>query len=269
MRESFGINSILMTSSEVQSLMLRLLASGNIDARLGRGEHYLAEAVRRAAPEGQRPTSRQIMEAVWSLVGQGLAYIDLSQTGHENWTLHLSSAGDSAAKDEGFNPDDPAGYMRKLLEEIPSLSATVKGYADEALRAYNAGLYRSSAVMLGVASEAAVLEVARSLALGLPANEGRKYLETIDSQRQAYLAKFDSFRKKLQCKKNDLPDDLADGLDLTMSAVADLLRIYRNDAGHPTAKHVQREDCFIHLRMFVRYAKKLYDLKSYLEKPHG
>lgn len=258
-----------MNSSELQSLMLRLLAAGNIDARLGRGEHYLPEAVRKAAPDGQRPTSRQIMEAIWSLVGQGLAYIDLSQTGHENWTLHLSSAGSAAAKDEGFNPDDPAGYMRRLLEEIPSLSGTVRGYADEALRAYNAGLYRSSAVMLGVASEAAVLEVARPLASILPGEEGRKYLETIDSQRQTYLAKFDSFRRKLVTKRNDLPEEIRDGLDLTMSAVADLLRIYRNDAGHPTAKRVQREDCFIHLRMFVRYAKKMYDLKAHLEKRQG
>lgn len=248
--------------------MLRLLATGNVDSRLGRGEHYLAEAVRRAAPEGQRPTGRQILEAVWSLVGQGLAYIDLSQTGHENWTLHLSSAGEAAAKDEAVNPDDPDGYMRRLLEEVPDMSSLVKAYADEALRAYNFRLYRSSAVMLGIGSEAAVLEVARALGALLEGSEAQRYLETINARRQNFLAKFDTFRRKLESRKNDLPEELGDGLDLTMNAVADLLRAYRNDAGHPTGKSIDRDDCFIHLRMFVRYAKKLYMLKSHFENPN-
>jgi hypothetical protein len=42
------------------------------------------------------------------------------------------------------------------------------------------------------------------------------------------MAKFDSFRKKLQSKRNDLPDDLADGLDLTMSVA----RFWQPHAGY-------------------------------------
>ena len=47
------------------------------------------------------------MEAVWALVGQGLAYIDYSQSAVENWSLHLTDAGHAAADDEEVNPDNP------------------------------------------------------------------------------------------------------------------------------------------------------------------
>ena len=254
-----------MTGAEIQSLILRLLSQKNMDTRLGHGRHYLAEAVRNATPTANQPDYRQIMEGVWSLIGQGLAYIDYSQSATENWSLHLTASGRAAANDEEINPDDPAGYIRYLLREVSDLSEIVKGYVHEALHAYNARLYRASAVMLGVASEAAVLEVAATLGQTLQGTEAQHYLDTINAHRRNYIAKFEAFRKKLESKKSALPQELTDGLDLTMNAVGDLLRVCRNDAGHPTGKGVDRDDCFIHLHMFVRYVKKLYAVKACLE----
>jgi hypothetical protein len=72
------------------------------------------------------------------------------------------------------------------------------------------------------------------------------------------------FQQKLRSKKDLLPEDVGNGLELTINAVGDLLRVYRNDAGHPTSLFVERGECFIHLRMFVLYAKKLYLLKAHL-----
>jgi hypothetical protein len=253
-----------MTSAEVQSLLLRVLAAGG-DTRLGRGRHYFSEAVMAASPPQNRPTNRQIMEAVWSLIGQGLAYIDYSQPAAENWNLYLTEAGRAAASDEEVTPDDPGGYLRRLIVEIPELTPLVKSYAEEALLAYNARLYRASAVMLGVASEAAVLEVALALAGAMTDTEAKPYLETINAHKQNFVAKFEVFAQKLRSKKSLLPEDLADGLDLTLNAVTDLLRVSRNDAGHPTGRGMDRDDCFIHLRMFVRYARKLYSLKASLQ----
>ena len=250
-----------MTSAEVQSLLLRVLAAGG-DTRLGRGHHYFSEAVIAASPPQNRPTSRQVMEAVWSLIGQSLAYIDYSQPAAENWSLYLTEAGRAAASDEELTPDDPGGYLRRLIVEIPEVTPFVKSYAEEALLAYNARLYRASAVMLGVASEAAVLEVALALAGVMNDAEAKPYLETINARKQNFVAKFEVFAQKLRSKKSLLPEDLA---DLTLNAVTDLLRVSRNDAGHPTGRGIDRDDCFIHLRMFVRYARKLYSLKTSLQ----
>jgi len=206
------------------------------------------------------------MEGVWSLVGQGLAFIDYSQPAAENWSLHLTIAGQAAAVDMDVNPDDPGGYLRLLMADVPAISSTVKAYAEEALHAYNSRLYRASAVMLGVASEAAVLEVATALTKLMTETERHSYLQVIEARKQNYVAKFEAFQQKLRSKKDRLPEELSDGLDLTLNAVADLLRLYRNDAGHPSGKKVDRGDCFIHLRMFVRYAQKLYLLKTMLDE---
>lgn len=265
-RQALGLLSG-MNSSEVQSRMLRVLATGTVDARLGRGDPYLAEALRCVSPEAHRPSPAQIMETVWSLVAQGLAYIDYSQSATENWAVKLTAAGIAAAKDEEVNPDDPGGYIRRLIDDVPGISDVVRGYAEEAVRAYNARLYRSSAVMLGVGSEAAVLEAAHALGSRLTGSEAQKYGDIINARKQNYVAKFEAFRKKLESHKGTLPAELADGMDLMMNAVADLLRVYRNDTGHPTGVSLDREDCFIHLRMFVRYAKKLYAIKAYLAGP--
>lgn len=250
-----------MTSAEIQSLLLKVLAQGG-DARLGAGRYYFHETITKQAPNLGR---RQVMEAVWALVGQGLACIDYSQPSAENWALYLTEAGSAAARDEEATPDDPGGYLHRLRSDIPDMSAIVRAYAEEALGAYNARLYRSSVVMLGVASEAAILEAAISLASGMPDAESRRFLETVNSRKQNFVAKFTAFQEKLRSRRNGLPGELADGLELTIHAVADLLRAYRNDVGHPTGRSVSRDDTSLHLRMFVLYARKLYALKSHFE----
>lgn len=110
-----------MTSAEAQSLLLKVLAQGG-DTRLGGGRHYFHEAVRNVVPT---LGNRLVMEAVWALIGQGLAYIDYSQSPAENWALYLTEAGLAAARDEEATPDDPGGYLRRLHSDVPGMSATV------------------------------------------------------------------------------------------------------------------------------------------------
>ena len=247
--------------TQVQNLLLRVLAQAK-DTRLGTGQHYFHGAVEREAPDIGRAS---VMEAVWALIGQGLAYIDYSQPAVENWSLHLTDAGRAAADDEEVNPDNPENYLNRLSKDVPGLSVVARQYTEEALGAYNARLYRASAVMLGVASEAAVLEVASSFATTLPEVESRRFMECIGSRRQNITAKFSAFRDKLQSRKNELPSQLKEGLDLTVNSVADLLRTCRNDAGHPTDRTVDRDDAYTHLCLFVRYARKLYALKAHCD----
>jgi hypothetical protein len=49
------------------------------------------------------------------------------------------------------------------------------------------------------------------------------------------------------------------------SAASHPTAVYRNDAGHPTGKTLSRADADVHLRLFVRYASKLYALKKHFE----
>ena len=250
-----------MNPSKVQNVLLGVLAR-TTDTRLGRGRYYLYDAVARESPNIDRAL---VMEAVWALISRGLAYIDYSQPSADNWKLNLTAAGRAAALDEQASPDNPESYLNRLSEDIPELSDVVREYIKESLGAYNARLYRASAVMLGVASEAAVLEAATSFAKQLPSADSRRFLETMESRRQNITAKFSIFRTKLQSKKHELPRELAESFDLTVSSVADLLRTHRNDAGHPTSRRIDRDDAYTHLCLFLRYARKLYALKTHCD----
>ncbi len=257
-----------VSSTVLQTTLLKLLAKGDVDTRLGAGRYYLAEALRSEFPANQQPGPREIMSAMWSLIAQGLVYIDISQPAPENWNLFLTDAGLAAARDEEMNPDNPDNYLERLSERVPRASVTVLQYARESVFSYNNRCYLASVVMLGVASEAAFLEMARSFGKWLPDGGGRKFLEIIEDRRTNYITKFLEFRKRVEPRKKSIPDKLSDGMSLTLDSILDLLRIYRNEAGHPTGKKITREDAFINLQMFARYLEKMYAFKAFFHKGH-
>jgi hypothetical protein len=119
--------------------------------------------------------------------------------------------------------------------------------------------------MLGVASEAAFLEMAEAFGQWLPSAEGTKFLEFLRNPRTSYFQKFLEYRKKLEPRKSSLPDDLADGIALTLDAILDLLRVYRNDAGHPKGKPIVRDQAKINLEMFAPYLERMYAFTAFFE----
>jgi hypothetical protein len=249
-------------TSTLQSTILRLLSQPNVDKRLGRGHHYFTEAVLKEYPKDNQPSHEIITQTLWSLVGRGLIYIDIWQPAPENWEWRLTDVGTEAAKDEQFNPDDPERYISRLRANIPEMSDLVSLYADEAVRCYTHACYLASAVMLGVASEAAFIEMAEASTNWLQ-SAGVTLKRILDDPRQPYVKKFEEFRKRIEPRKADLPDELADGMSLTFDAVVDLLRVRRNDAGHPTGKPVLRQDQYISLQMFGRYLQRLYQFRAF------
>jgi hypothetical protein len=254
-----------MTSNTLltlQSTIMRLLAQPNVDKRLGRGRHYFTEAVMNQFPAQERPAPELIAQVLWSLVGKGLVYIDIEQSAPENWSWRLTNAGVVSAKDEQFNPDDPERYLLRLRSNIPDIGNLVSMYTGEAVRCYTHECYFASAVMLGVASEAAFLEMAQASVDWL-GTAGQKLQAILDNPRQSYVDKFREFRKRIEPRKPELPTELADGMSLTFDSVLDLLRVSRNEAGHPTGKSILREDQYISLQMFGRYIQKLYALKAF------
>ena len=246
----------------LQSTILRLLSQPQVDKRLGKGEHYFTDAVLKEYRDEEQPSLQLIAQTLWSLLGRGLIYIDIWQPAPENWAWVLTDEGVASAKDEQFNPDDPERYMERLRSNTPDLSDLVSVYADEAIRCYTHGCYLASAVMLGVASEAAFMEMAQESVTWLQ-SDGLALKKVLDNPRQLYVKKFEEFRKRIEPRKADLPNDLADGMNLTFDAVLDLLRIRRNDSGHPTGRPMSREDQYISLHMFGRYLQRLYQFRAF------
>ena len=252
-------------NTSLRSTILCLLADPCVDRRMGRSGaniNYFVRAVLDTYPEENRPSHVEIHQLLWQSLGRGLVWIEIDQPAPENWKWALTNQGLNAAQDEQFNPDDPDRYIKRLKERIPDVTDLVILYAEEAIACYGYENYLASAVMLGVASEAAFLELAES-SVSWFGSSGVKLGEILSKTGVPYTQKLNEFKKRLEPKRGEIPSEFIDGIDLTVSSVLDMYRVTRNDTGHPTGINVNREDQYISLQMFGRYLEKLYLLKNY------
>ncbi len=254
---------------DLEHALLTLAANDRADNRVGSCRHSIFQRLAQQYPAlGQLPMTRR-WEAIWTLIARGLAYVDYSQGNWDNATLELTAAGRAVAEDPNFNPDTGSGYVHQVRASVPDASVTVLQYVAEAHRAYEARCFFATAVMVGVASEAAFLEMAPSFGAWLQGAEQTRFLQVLNTPRLMYLEKFKEFRTRIEGKTARLPPGLADGLDLTLSAVLDALRVYRNQAGHPTGKQIDRGTAFTILQMVPRYLQKMYELKAFFDQANA
>lgn len=222
---------------------------------------YLAKAVKEQA----HCTDAEIWEALWSLVGDGLIYLNPGNqgSGTDNWRWRLSEDGKSAADGGSWEPRDPDGYLNRLRRGIPNLDELVELYLTEALQSFNGRCYLATSVMLGVAAERSFHIMAQNFAQSpMP---GAEYMaKELVKPRTNYSVQWLEFRKRIESARKDLPD----GLDevLTMDAIGDLIRLTRNQAGHPTGSLVDEETARAYLTIAPLYLKKMNLLAEHFEE---
>jgi len=251
-----------LSAEDIESVLLRALARNHCDSRFC----FLGERVREQLRDSnEHPGSHDIMRAVWSLVARRLAYIDYSQSASSNWSVKLTERGRDAANDSNLNPDNIPLYLKRVATDIPDLGSIAHFYLDEALRAYSSDCFSASTMMLGVAAEAAFYDVATPFALWLDSTGGTALTEILAKPTVAYVQKFVEFQKRLAASKGHLPSSLQQNLDLNINSVLELLRLARNDVGHPTGIQIDRHSAFQHLVIFPGLAQRLYDLKKHFE----
>ncbi len=245
-------------STEIRAAVLKRLANGD-ESRFG--ESYLPMETASAIDA----RLLDVWEALWGLMGDGLIFLDPSGQAHassfDNWRWRLTNAGRQTVQSGTWEPRDPAGFMARLRERIPSLAEEALTYFEEALRAFNARCYLASSVMLGVAAEQVFGRLAAAF-VARPVDTGR--LEALLSDNTSHYRRFDEFRKRLEPIRGTLPEGLADAI--TLDAVADLLRVTRNAAGHPTGRRVDEETAYAHLVMAAMLLAKMTELADHFER---
>ena len=204
--------------------------------------------------------------SIWSLVRRGLAFVGMESESPLQWRVCLTGRGYDVVNGQEVTPEDPTGYMERLLREVPDTTEVVQMYLREALRSYADGSYLASSVMLGVAAEACTLETADHF-VKWAGSRTEKLRQTLESKRIFYVEKLTDFQKCLAVEKPNLPRELADALDLDVTAVLQLIRMNRNDAGHPTGKAISRDDCYSRLCIYAGVHKKLHGLKAFFLAP--
>jgi hypothetical protein len=184
----------------------------------------------------------------------------------DNWRWRASELGKQVAAGGNWEPRDPQGYLRRLRSAQPPVDEKALVYVEEAVSAFNARCYLATSVMLGVAVESVFNGLAEAFAIANP-EITTKLRRLIADPRSSHNTRFQELRKSLEPIRPQLPDGLAD--PVTLDAVADLLRIARNDAGHPTGKPMDEGTAHAHLYMGAELLLKMTALTAHFESKAG
>ncbi|MBI2433779.1 MAG: hypothetical protein HYV26_13005 [Candidatus Hydrogenedentes bacterium] len=262
------------TVAEVEEFLLQHI-DRNLHSNIGVGRNGFVAAVAHVYGSQPSPPPNVVAEAVWKLVGKGLVYIDFSNDSGfnggnhadaKNWFIRLTQRGREFQTSAKLpDPDLPDKYLQSFVQAIPDVSDAVRLYINEALETYNNRNYIASAVMLGVAAEAAFLEMADGFCHFLPNTEAERLREYLNHPKSKYSAMLDEFRKRFEVRKGDFPPEMSDKIDLQLNGILELIRTYRNDSGHPTGFQMGRAECHQALVAFAHTGRQLYALKNEFE----
>jgi hypothetical protein len=209
------------------------------------------------------PQDRELTrEIFWDLFRQGVIMIGADDANEKFPFFSVTTYGKRII--EGGDPYfsyDVDSYERRIKTELPSIDDTTLIYLKEAMQAFRSGCVLSSSVMLGVATEHTFLLLAEA------ADQSPTYSQHFASVSQQFtiLRKVNKFKNILDQHTKDIPADIREDIDTHFTSILSVIRNFRNQAGHPTGKVLNREQAFVLLQLFIPYCKKLYALSDWLK----
>ncbi|WP_299739139.1 hypothetical protein [uncultured Rossellomorea sp.] len=204
----------------------------------------------------------KVREIIWYLVFERVITIGINAD-NASWPwLKLTDYGIEVVNSEAPIPHDPSGYLERIKLYIPEIDQIILTYLEESLKTYNIGALLSSTITLGCASERALLILIDAFSNFFQESD-RKEKFIKETQGKVIKRQFDHFYKNLNGVKGKLPGDITDGLDTMLLGIFEMIRNYRNDAGHPSGTKVSRDQVYANLQVFIAYCKKIYQLKHY------
>lgn len=178
---------------------------------------------------------------------------------------HLTHLGGKALSNFSRDPFNSAGYLAAIESSI-SHNAVVMAYVREGIATFNSGHDMAAAVLIGIATEVLVLELAELLndrmeELGFKAPDG------LTDWKAKTVA--DAIDASLRPHRKQMPSRISDRFDSIWRYIA-LLRLLRNEVGHPCENGtVLRADVHGNYMYFHAVAELLFDLRGWVTTGYG
>ncbi len=223
----------------------------------------IGEVIR--ANDGPEALEMRFLAILWRWVGVGLLV-------YRGPTFLLAPGAQEFLEDHADEAEvvlNRGGLVRRLRERCPNLDSVTERYGEFAQESFLAGHYQAAAVMIGVASEAALLHFVprceaalQKLALEPRQREsdrGVALLNWID-------ATVTQHRRELVRAVEGVGEENWIGDLRALLGIATGIRLTRNEAGHPTPHVVSRDECRNMLGLFPRLAEALFVSARAFEK---
>jgi len=211
----------------------------------------------------KREEKDKIRQIVWDLIFERILTPGLDEANPNLPFLSITEYGKKVLSTGEILPYDPDGYLRHLKSEIPSIDLLINMYVNESLQAFLRGLMFSSAVTLGAASEKAFNLLHEALANAITDPTKKAHFIALQGSYRT-KSKFDEVKREIISISARLPRNLQENLESNLDGIFNVIRVTRNDAGHPTGNVVKRDSAFVNLRLFIPYCKTVYDLIDWL-----
>jgi hypothetical protein len=203
----------------------------------------------------------EIRAALWELVIRGMLFPRAIHD-EDNTFFTITSHGREVLEATEPTPYDPHNFLRRVSEGSPILEPETFAFLSEAVTCFLHGHNRAAAVMTGLASENEVLALIELYFRSLQGEEKRSFEHGINRARNL-KQKFDVLYADLYQQRGALPNGLGE-VDVWLNGVFQLIRLTRNDAGHPIGAEPAREAIYANLNLFLVYARNLSALKEHL-----
>jgi len=202
-----------------------------------------------------------VRDIFWDLFRQGFITLGWNDS-NDAWPFFRLShlGGQTLATQSPFRFHDTSSFLNIVTREVPDISTDAKVYLDEAVAAYFADCLLACCVMVGCAAEAEFLRLV-DVAANSP-TFGPTFAPVAQPPfiRQK-ITKFQECLKPLLDAKK-LPREAVEDLETNFNMIQSVLRIARNEAGHPTAMQLQREQVYVYLQLFVPFARQTMRLRN-------
>ena len=214
-------------------------------------------------PSGQDNQSNsdytKLLEAIALLERRGLVVRDipeqLGSIGKNYFSVFLTTIGKKSSIDDQvlLLVDKPEETVRALEDSVESLDDIVRQYYLESLRAYQEGLYISSVICLGAASERAIHWLAEAIE-----SCSSKYQEGIEKRRGGNISRLTEYLSNTVIPNTFGNDKKFEGeLKDRLNGLGTLYRENRNKFGHPQTVEQSswlgedQEILLIHFRRYI------------------
>ena len=201
-----------------------------------------------------------LQRLTWELIYQGIL-AQGKDSGNPLWPwISVTPYGRKVLEKEGPTPYEPNEYLRAAMVTANNINPVIMLYLKESIQAFRRGLYLSSAVMLGVASEAAVKGLSEVLCRDNPSRASK-------IQKAHTLKKKHGIVMGWVLDGGVLEDNpgLKDDAEIYLGDLFQANRLTRNDSGHPTGKEIKRDAAFAFLYLFPNYLRTTWELIEFLE----
>jgi hypothetical protein len=207
-----------------------------------------------------------IIEIIWDLIAERVLTPGIDPGNINLPFISLTAFGRRVLSESAPHYYDPDGYLAFLKSIASSLDPVIEQYVLESVNCFRRQLFFASAVMLGAGAEKAVLILLKAISNSVvDSGEKREIRRLLEGARlPAVYKKIMDILSPLT-KSDRIPYSIHQGCSEHLMSLFEMVRVQRNDAVHPEAGIVSKDNVFLSLQTLPAALGLVYRLVGWLQ----